>query len=175
MRHRVNGERPRRAATALAVGAVAALVGLSWHSFATSTEADPALRGQQAKGAAVNELLDRGETLYVFQDPRPLVLTKRRNPSRFIYVASGVDKWIVQHTRGGFAAWKAQVASSHPAIVIMGHHWRGPWATRMKRWLHQTYEPTYLEDWQLFVTPVIRERALASGIVLRNTPERPPG
>jgi hypothetical protein len=45
----------------------------------------------------------------------------------------------------------------------------------MKRWLHQTYEPTYLEDWQLFVTPVIRERALASGIVLRNTPERPPG
>ena len=60
-----------------------------------------------------------GTRLYAIGDPSPLVLTGRRNPDRFIYLESGVAKWKIDHTRGGFRGWVRQIRSSRASVVVL--------------------------------------------------------
>jgi 4-amino-4-deoxy-L-arabinose transferase-like glycosyltransferase len=169
--HGAHGERARHAVTALGCAAVAVIVGLSWHAFDTAPENTPGLVAQRTDASSLDRLLRPGETLYVFQDPRALVLTRRRNPDRFVYVGGGIAKWRVDHTAGGFPAWKARVAASHPTIVVMGRFWDDQYAIAMKSWLHQVYRRKYLRDWRVFVTPAVLQRARAQGITLTDVSE----
>jgi hypothetical protein len=87
------------------------------------------------------------------------VLTHRRNPTRYIYLGSGVDHWAVDHEFGSLAGWQAEIRAADPQIVVM-NLWRSDLARQMRVWLKSTYGPaTYLGNWRLFVKPSVRARA----------------
>jgi hypothetical protein len=142
----VRGVAPRRVAVAGALAATVVLAGLSWHTYT----GDHRLVRQRAEGAALNRRLASGDTLYALGDPAPLVLTGRRNPSRFIYMGSGVAAWVVGHTPGGLAGWEARIRAVDPAIVTLGG-WNGPIRDRLQRWLRAHYRVRHLGRWVLFV------------------------
>jgi hypothetical protein len=164
----------RRAATAGALVAVAAVAGLSWSWYSADGANRAGLAAQRADASTIERLLDPGETLYALGDPTPLVLTGRRNPSRFIYLTSGVGLWLVAHS--SFHSWLGGVLASHPAVIVV-HGWRSPMQRRTQRQLRRRYHyaRVYLGGWHVFVTPEVRARAARRGIVLRYHPAPAPG
>jgi hypothetical protein len=163
---RVAGLWPRRIAAGLALAAVAVLAGLSVHWFSGARDAGPSLYKERAQAAKIQRLLGPGERLYALGDPTLLVLTHRRNPTRYIYLGSGVDHWAVKHEFGSLAGWQAQIRAVDPPIVVM-NLWRSDLALQMRTWLKQTYGPgKFLGNWRLFVKPSVRARAARMGIKL---------
>jgi hypothetical protein len=164
---RTSGARLRRAGGAVALAGVAILVGLSWHWYAGEHGGGGRpLWAERQDAAKLNRALDPGETLYALGDPTPLVLTGRRNASRFIYLNSGVGAWVIHHTRGGLAGWKAQILSSNPAVVTIAD-WNTATADKVRPWLRSIYgSGTYLGRWLVFAKPAIRQRAARRGITL---------
>jgi hypothetical protein len=163
---RVAGLWPRRIAAGLALAAVVVLAGLSIHWYSGARDAGPSLHKERAQAAKIQRLLQPGERLYALGDPTLLVLTHRRNPTRYIYLGSGVDHWAVDHTFGSLAGWQAQIRAANPAIVVM-NLWRSDLALQMRPWLKTTYGPgKFLGNWRLFVRPDVRARAARMGIKL---------
>ena len=94
------------------------------------------------------------------------MLTHRRNPTRYIYLGSGVDRWAVKHEFGSLAGWEAEIRAVNPPLVVM-NLWRTGLGVRMKAWLRSTYGPgKYLGSWLVFAKPDVRARARARGIKL---------
>ena len=72
------------------LAAIGVLAGLSAHWYSAPEKALQ-LPVEQADAAKLRRVLNPGERLYVLGDPTPLVLTGLRNPTRYIYLGSGVD------------------------------------------------------------------------------------
>jgi hypothetical protein len=168
---RLDGERLRRAAAAVALAAVAGLCVFSWHNYTQEATRQRTLPMQRARTADLERILTRDEKLYAFEDPRPLVLTHRRNPSRYIFLTSGVAPWLVKHTHGGLAGWEAKIAASRPAALVMPVTWGGVYPTAIGAWLlRRGYRRVQLHGWRVFLKPAILRRAVARGVVLRVHP-----
>ena len=162
----VTGLWPRRVAAGLALAAVAVLAGLSVHWFDGARDAGPSLYKERAHATKIERLLRPGERIYALGDPTLLVLTHRRNPTRYIYLGSGVDHWAVDHTFGSLQGWQAHIRAANPAIVVM-NLWRSDLALQMRTWLKSTYGPgKFLGNWRIFVRPDVRARAARMGIKL---------
>ena len=144
---RVPPRRQREAGAVVLLLAVAALA-VSWARFAGARDDELAL--QRADAATIASLLDHRGPLYAIGDPAPLVLTGRRNPSRYIYLGSGVDRWKTDHTPGGFEGWTRQIQAVDPAVVVM-RTWHGDESDDMKRWLERSYRTFFLDRWEVFV------------------------
>jgi hypothetical protein len=163
---RIGGMRPRRVATAVTLAGATILAGLSWSWYSGSHEARRSLAVERALAAKIPRIIDRRETLYSLGDPTPLVLTGRRNPSRFIYLSSGVGDWVIDHTPGGLGGWEARIRGSNPAMISIGD-WNTPIAAEVKTWLTSSYgKGIHLGHWRLFIKPAVRLRAARRGITL---------
>ena len=156
--------RPRVAVSILAL--VAVLAGLSFAWFKPDVKHGVALRQQQADACAVDRLLHPEGTLYALGDPAFLVLTHRKNPDRFIYLEAGVDKWRVDHTRGGLTAWAAQIVALHPDVIAIGG-WYKKLHNEMSGMLKDAgYVPRYVGSWRVLLTPETAARAEQAGVRL---------
>src|SRR5436190_1332151 len=163
---RIHGLWPRRIAGGLALVAVAALAALSAHWYSTSRDSGPSLPAERAAALKVRGALDPGEQLYALGDPTPLVLARVRNPTRWIYLGSGVDRWAIHREFRSLAGWQAEIRRVDPPIVVM-NLWRSPTGQSMRRWLERTYgHETHLVHWTIFAKPAIRPRAARRGIRL---------
>jgi hypothetical protein len=138
----------------VAVVAVVVLAAVSWTQFGGSDGIAP----QRAEAAGIQRLLEPGETLYALGDPTPLVLTHRRNPSRYVFLGSGVGEWDEAHTRGGFAGWMASIRAADPAVIVL-HDWRSALERRVATWLHAEYVPGYVGCWRVFMRPDVAVRS----------------
>jgi hypothetical protein len=181
---RLDGTRLRPAVTAVGLIALAIGLALSWSVYSSHRSRSAPLPAERADARMLNEILGPGGTLYSLGDPTPLVLTERRNPSRFIYLGTGVDEWIVHRTPGGLAGWEARIQSADPDVVVMST-WASHTSDKVRAWLAATYgRGTYLGNWLLFMNPAARARyrglakpstslrpGSASGF---GTPSRPP-
>jgi hypothetical protein len=158
-----------RAVPVAALASAAILAGLSWHSYSVPEARETRLVHQRAEAAAIERMLDPGDTIYAMGDPTILVLTKRRNPSRFIYLGSGVASWYMRHTPGRFAGWKARIAALDPAVIVI-NIWTGKREMRMERWLRKSYDVGYVGRTRVFVKPAVRARAARRGVTVTSTP-----
>lgn len=149
---------PALAAAAGAV-AVAALVVVSWVSMSTHPAPVDGLLRQCGNVAKIERLLGRHETVYAMGSAVPLVLMRRRNPSRYIYLAAGIDQWKVEHTPGGFDGWKREIRAADPAVVIVSGRWHGEHEPAMRAWLRSQYVPMFRGRFSVFAKPAIYERA----------------
>jgi hypothetical protein len=77
---------------------------------------------------------------------------QRRNPSPEIYLAAGVDAWVIEHKPGGFEGWTQEIAAARPDMVISSG-WHGSEAARMREWLRSEFERIQIGDGGAFVTP----------------------
>ncbi|MEA2296667.1 MAG: hypothetical protein QOE86_4306 [Solirubrobacteraceae bacterium] len=159
----------RRVAGVVASLAVAALAVLTWHWYDVPRARDTNLILQRARAKKIKAMIGPGETLYAIGDPTSLVLTHRRNPSRYIYLGSAVGRWMLKHTPGHFAGWQRQVRKANPAVIVVAG-WTGPTEQRTVRWLRSAYAERYMGHWQVFLTPDAIRRAKVRGISLNRHP-----
>lgn len=145
--------------TAAVIAATATLAGAGWASYSHSRARDTKLVDQRAEAAAIERLLDRGEEVWAMGDPRPLVLTGRRNPSRFIYLGSGVAAWAIQRHFSRFPGFAARLRARDPAIVVV-RSWQTPVSRRTERWLLASgYRARCHGRWPLYLKPSVLSRA----------------
>lgn len=157
----------QRVATAGAVAALAVLTAFSWVWFTNDPKNDNGLRAEGADACAVERMLGPQGTLYALGDPTPLVMTHRRNPDKYIYLNSGVDRWKVAHTKGGYGAWLAQITAADPAVVVIGGGWDTPYRMHIEAWLKSTgYQPHFVGPWRVLITPAALSRAHAHRVML---------
>ena len=163
---------PARVATASVLVGLALLTGFSWSWFGSAPANDNALRAQGADACAVERMLGPGGRLWAMGDPAPLVMLHRRNPDRFIYLGSGVDRWKVDHTPGGFDGWTSQVRTADPAVVTM-NFWRGDLAKAMRSWLLASrYRSSWVGQWHVYLSAAARARATTEHVTLSPLPTR---
>ena len=158
-----------RAATAGALVAAACLAALSWHLYSAPPGRFPWLVKQRAKAAQIERMLDPGETVYVLGDPTVLVLTGRTNPSRFIYLSSGVAGWVAGKTPGGIEGWGRSILAADPAVIVIAG-WRGPRRRALSKVLRPHYERGFVGNWRVLVTPEVKARAARRGVAFVRAP-----
>jgi hypothetical protein len=139
----------RGAATAVALAAVAALGVLTWSWYTDAEPRGRSLTDQRADAAALERLVG-ARRLYALGDPTPLVLTRRRNPSRFVYLGSGVGPWMLERTPGGLRGWEARLRRSRPAAIVL-HAWRSPVARKVRAWLPSWTRRRRIGTWNVYV------------------------
>jgi hypothetical protein len=161
---RIPATRVKQVATALSLVAVALLVGLSWHWYSTTESKALSLPVQRANAEKLERLIGPDGTMYALGDPTPLVITGRRNPSRYIYLRSGVDRWAIKHTRGGIVGWEAEIGAADADVVVIGA-WGTKYERKIKTYLKTGYGPPgRLGNWVVFVKPRLHDRAVREGV-----------
>jgi hypothetical protein len=160
------------------VPAVAVLVALavltvaSWVSFSDDPANNRDLRFQLTSACGLDRLAHGRDSLLSLGDPVPLVTTHRRNPDRFIYLGSGVDRWKVDHTHGGLAGWQAQIRRWDPSVVVL-RGWGGQYRRPMVQWLHKSgYVSRYVGRWRVLVTHEVLTTAGQHGVRLTKHPRK---
>jgi hypothetical protein len=155
----------RRVGMALALGAACVLAGLSAYWYANDpVSLGPSLAKQRARAALVAEAVGP-RTVYALGNPVPLVLMGRRNPSRFIYLSSGVGRYVVKHTRGGLSGWEREIRQSRPAAIVVGDLNSAALLHLMTR-LRLRYPVAYVGRWTVFVDPALGDTARKHGLVV---------
>jgi hypothetical protein len=144
--------------------AVAVLVGLTWRAYSNTEAKSLSLPTQRANADKLERLIGPDGTLYALGDPTPLVLTQRRNPSRYIYLRSGVDRWAIKHTRGGIKGWEAEIRAADAEVVVIGA-WGTKYEKKVRTYLKTVYgPPAKLGSWVVFVKPQLHDRAVQEGL-----------
>jgi len=155
------GARP--AAMALACAGTFALVVATWAWYSQARPEAGVLIAQRMQAAAAEQILGDDGTVYALGNSAPLVLMQRTNPSSNIYLAAGLDQWVIDHTAGGFDGWTSQIAADMPDMVV-SNGWTGGYAARMRDWLRSRYSIVRIGGEPFFVTPELRERAIGTGV-----------
>ena len=149
----------------VAMLATALVVVVAWAQFSGDHALGTTLAAQRTEVSGIQRLLDPGDTVYALGDPTPLVLTDRSNASRYILLASGVDRWQLRGIPDGLTGWIRQIRASHPAVIVL-HAWRGPTEQRVAARLHSDYVAAYVGCWRVFLRPDVAGRAAARGVAL---------
>ncbi len=157
----------RTAATAGALIAVLALTGLSMRWFSHDKAADGGLVAQRSDACDLQRLAGGG-VVYSLGDPAPLVLTERRNPSRYVYLNSGVADWQVARTPGGYAGWQGRILATTPEVILL-NNWHAAIARRTDAWLATVHKPGYIGRLRAFLSPTAVARARSDGITISPT------
>lgn len=148
-------------ARAVAVaGVVLALLAtsLAFASYHNPKNIERTMVGQLRSACGVHRLIGTGSFVEL-GNPAQLVLTKRTSRSKYIYLAAGVDKWKVNHTRGGLHGWFAEILAQHPQVIGMDG-WKSPIKNKMKKLLRGAgYVRRYVGPWRVFVTQAARQRS----------------
>ncbi|MFL6135116.1 MAG: hypothetical protein ACJ72A_20090 [Nocardioidaceae bacterium] len=155
-----------------ALVALVVLTAFSWTWFTDDVLHDGGLGAQRADACAVERLLGPTGSLYALGDPTALVMSHRRNPDRYIYLGSGVDRWKLAHLPGGFDAWTAQVRRADPAVIVL-RGWSSPVRPAMVAWLHEAgFRAAYVGAWRLYLPPATVVNAHRRGVRLTARPTK---
>jgi hypothetical protein len=160
----------RNVATSAVLGATLVLAALSWVWFGDDPANHNLLRDERADTCAVQWMAEPSGRIYTLGDPTALVILHRRNPDRFIYLGSGVARWRIKHTTGGFAAWTAKIQAAQPDVVVVAG-WHDRVRPRMTHWLRQAgYTQRFVGPWETFLTASALEAAQEHGVRLQHLP-----
>jgi hypothetical protein len=123
---------------AFAGALVLVIVVATWASYSEPRVESTLLPRQRADAETAAALLGPGQRLWSLGNPAPLVLAGLTNPSRYIYLNSGLDRWAVTHTAGGFDGWTRTISETNPRVVLIGT-WEGGYRDPMRGWLQHHY------------------------------------
>lgn len=114
---------------------------------------------ERLQARALWEAVPPGSTLWSFGDPSPLVLLQRRNPDRFVYLASGVADWRTGGTAQGLREWESDIRRVSPDVVVFGGYAQGHVYHSLVSWFTTNgYRETTVGRWQVYLTPEARLR-----------------
>jgi Dolichyl-phosphate-mannose-protein mannosyltransferase len=115
---------PMRVSLAL-VGAWTALALLAGIVFSVTTR-DDRLEVQRASVGAVTKELPSGSSIVSIQAPTPLVLSRRKNPTRYQMFSSGLSTYLDDTYPGGIDGFGRSIKRSRPTVIVIGKL-RPPW------------------------------------------------
>jgi hypothetical protein len=156
----------RRAATAVGLVGILALTAVFWVGYGRDRSRHIDLYSQQRDACTLDRVLGAQGVLQSLGDPRPLVLTHRRNPTRYIYLGSGISQWHVDHLSGGLQGWEREIQSAHPDVIV-SKTWHGVWQRRLIQWLRGHYTRAVLGRWHMFLAPPVLADAQARGVAVQ--------
>jgi hypothetical protein len=162
---------PSRASGVLGGAPLLVLAGFAW-SAPVGTPGDLAKQRVQARSIA--SLVPSGSTMWAFGDPRPLVLTGRRNPDRFVYLASGVAGWKAGHLTGGLPAWETDIRRTAPAVAVFGGFDQGDiYRALVAFFQDRGYRSRSLGPWQVYLAPGVHwhDRSRRLSTTATSTPD----
>ena len=143
------------------------LVIATWVWYAQPDAAERELPRQRRDAEVADALLGADGTLYALGNPAMLVLTGRTNPSPNIYLAAGVDQWVVEHTPGGFDGWVGSIEALNPdMIVIDGWITEFDYRDRMIDWLRSRYQRIRIGEQEVYVTSELRDAFTGRGAAI---------
>ncbi len=109
---------------------------LAFSLAATALAVSTSVRGrtdtldlQRAWTVRLESHLPPGARIWSINAPQPLVLSGRRNPSRFQMFGDGLDTYVEDTYEGGLDAFVARIDTERPALVAIGF-------PRTKRWVN---------------------------------------
>jgi hypothetical protein len=136
---------------------VLVLVTAAW-VLPTGTKAG--LDCERLEAMALDRSTPATSTMWAFGDPSPLVLSERRNPDRFVYLASGVAAWKVLRTSQGLSGWMQQIREVDPAVVVFGGYTEGDiYRSLLAMFRADGYTAVHAGQWQVFTRPGTRLRS----------------
>jgi hypothetical protein len=156
---------PRRVLSLAGAACAVILFGLTFYWYVNDHHPTGPSVAQQRAAADRVAAVAGNRTVYALGNPVPLVLLGRRNPSRYIYLSSGVGKWVVKHTKGGLAGWERDVRATHPAAIVVGDRNSNALLQLVER-LAKVYPQGAVGHWTVFVDPALRDRAKQAGIAV---------
>lgn len=158
--------RARQLAAGLGIAATAALVVLTWHDYSTAAGSHELLRPkQQATADRLSRVAGPRGTIWALGNPAVLVFTHRRNPSPYVYLNSGFDAYVAQHTPGGLRGFADQILAARPAIIEV-NQWDSKRRHIVLARLQSAYRRRFLGHSLLLLTPAALGRAQAQGFPL---------
>ena len=170
LRHIRMPQRAGRVAIAGVLAASAALFGSAWASFEHRWTNNHLLLNEYADGCGIDRILGSDGVLYALGDPTPLVVTRRVNPDRYIYLEENVSGWKIQHTKGGFDGWVSQIQATNPSVIVL-QFWDDKNSYRMRAALQQLgYKSTYVGEWHVLLSPSGQAAAASTGVKLTKWP-----
>ncbi|MGH8859706.1 MAG: hypothetical protein ACRDVG_00465 [Jatrophihabitantaceae bacterium] len=162
---KVPSPQARRATTATLVAAVTALTVVCSIQYYQPSD-DSNLRGELASACALQRSLAPRTTLWVIDQPTPLVLLHRRNPDNYAFVGGGLAEWRVKHVRGGFAGWVLQIKARASIVVLDSWRETIPIKQQLEYWLTAHYYRGFIGRWPVWVSRTARATMAAHSIRL---------
>ncbi len=114
-----------------------------------SKDASISLAEQRESLDAVLKRFGPDVRILAINKPEVPALLHRTNPTPFIYLGRGIDRFLDDTQPGGFAAWLQKLKDFDPQVIASGaiHGSRtGP----LKEWLESAYKPLDLGPWTLY-------------------------
>jgi hypothetical protein len=116
---------------------------------------------QQREGASeIEERFGKDARIASINSPQVLVLLHRKNPNPYLFITSGIDRYIDAKAPGGFEGWVAGLEEYDPdAIIFSGDgqsllpstHLTSEHYQELFGWLGSRYHAEKIGPWWLFV------------------------
>jgi len=81
--------------------------------------------------------------------PQPLVFLHKTNPTRYVYAFFHFDRWIHDHTPGGFDGWLEELDAYQADVVIYGNN-PCTYADKIRKWLTANFASDQIGPWLVF-------------------------
>ncbi|KPK76040.1 MAG: hypothetical protein AMJ79_08525, partial [Phycisphaerae bacterium SM23_30] len=108
------------------------------------------LREQKEAIAEIERRFKEDCKLLAIDEPQPLVFMHKTNPTRYVYAFFHFDRWIHDHTEGGFDGWLAQLDDFGPDIVVYGNN-PCTYAEKIRNWLNKNFTPEQIGPWLVYL------------------------
>jgi hypothetical protein len=159
-----------RSIVAAVLACALALTVVSAITFGTQGAKATGLTRQLETACTIDRTVGPHGTLMSLGDPRPLAMTHRHSPSRFIYLGSGIAKWHVSQLPGHLRGWERDVRAANPTVIVV-KGWQStlhpPLRYQMETWLASVYQPARIGSTQLYLAPGAAGLAASRGVLVR--------
>jgi len=123
------------------------------------TDRNHELDRQRASVARMTRILGPDVSVLSIQAPAPLVLTGKRNPSRYQLFSSGLGAYVRDHWPGGLRGYESWILHEQPTLVAIGR-------PSVKRWaaaLGADYERVgCAPGWQWYASRTVDDETMAA-------------
>ncbi|MDQ1616953.1 MAG: hypothetical protein QOJ60_2892 [Actinomycetota bacterium] len=159
-----------RSIVAAVLACALALTVVSAITFGTQGAKAIGLTRQLETACTIDRTVGPHGTLMSLGDPRPLAMTHRHSPSRFIYLGSGIAKWHVSQLPGHLRGWERDIRAANPTVIVV-KGWQStlhpPLRYQMETWLASVYQPARIGSTQLYLAPGAAGLAASRGVLVR--------
>lgn len=135
------------AARALGVGLAVGLIAVALVNI--GAERESSLIRQRATAREIVRRYGQDVRMLSIGVPEALVLVRRVNPTPFVNLSSGIDRYIRATTPGGLEGWLRQLAEYNPDVVVFREQRRTH--LEVREWLNAGFRRELIGPWVVYV------------------------
>ena len=138
----------QRAPQFFLIGLVAALIAFAEVNVFLHKDSE---LGNQKKGAIeIEHRFGREVRFLSIGTPELLVLLHRENPNPYVFIISGIDRYIHEKSNNGFEGWLKELEAFRPEVIGFGET-HGRHTPKLMDWMNSNYHPEQIGPWHIYV------------------------